>query len=256
MPVTSPERYVVASCHVERPLDDRVWASFATLQERRPGGIAVAALMRPPAEEFGETDVDLWVERAREAAARGPLGHHTHWTSPTHARPTGAGDPGERVAREGAWLQERGLAPTLFCGGGWFTDVSVASACARLGYADCTPRATRPPYLPDGAPWAELTGPAVVELPGGDELLALPTTHSAGDGCRAALGRRLPTRAHLYFHDTDLVDRRRRIVVEAALRALGSRLRGGTLDEEAARSEGLPRVDWSSVARGEAGARR
>src|SRR5438034_6734496 len=23
-----------------------------------------------------------WLERAREAAARGPLGHHTHWTAP------------------------------------------------------------------------------------------------------------------------------------------------------------------------------
>ncbi len=31
--------------------------------------------------------------------------------------PTG-GDPGERVRREGAWLAERGVSPTLFCGGG------------------------------------------------------------------------------------------------------------------------------------------
>ncbi len=93
MPVTSPERYVVASCHVERPLDDRVWEAFTALQERRPGGLVVAALMRPPDAEAGEVDAELWVGRAREAMARGPLGHHTHWTSPTHARPTSLGRP-------------------------------------------------------------------------------------------------------------------------------------------------------------------
>jgi len=101
----------VVSCHLERPLDDRVWALFSRLQERFP----VAALMRPP--HAGE-DEELWLGRARAAAARGPLGHHTHWTSPTHARPTG-GDPGEKVRRESEWLRERGLRATLFCGGGW-----------------------------------------------------------------------------------------------------------------------------------------
>lgn len=257
MPVTSPERYVVASCHVERPLDDRVWEAFASLQQRRPGGLAVAALMRPPDAEAGEVDADLWVERAREAMARAPLGHHTHWTSPTHARPTGPDDPGGRVAREGAWLRERGIVPTLFCGGGWYTDLSVATACASLGYADCTPRASRPMYLPDDAPWAERASPAAVDLPDGASLTVLPTTHSVGDGCRAALRRRLPARVHVYFHDTDLVDLRRRAVVEAALRALGRRLPRRTLsDEAAAVAESGPRVAWSSVARGEARAAR
>ena len=48
MGATSRERYAVVSCHVERPLDDSVWASFAALQDARPGGFAIAALMRPP----------------------------------------------------------------------------------------------------------------------------------------------------------------------------------------------------------------
>src|SRR6266536_2349175 len=52
-------RYAVVSCHVERPLDDEVWRRFSALQERRPGGFAVAALMRPPAE--GE-DEERWLE--------------------------------------------------------------------------------------------------------------------------------------------------------------------------------------------------
>ena len=180
MPPTTPERYAVVSCHVERPLEDRVWAAFAALQERRPGGLAIAALLRPPDAEAGEHDDELWLERAREAASRGPLGHHTHFTSPTHARPTG-GDPGERVRREGAWLAERGITPTLYCGGGWYTDRGVAAACAELGYADCTPRVARPSYLPEGAAWAELDGPARLELDG-STLCAVPTSHGAGGG--------------------------------------------------------------------------
>ena len=94
------ERYAVVSCHVERPLDDRVWARFAELQERRPGGFRIAALIRPADSAHGE-DETAWLARAREAAARGPLGHHTHWTAPDHARPTGGGDPGARVLEEG-----------------------------------------------------------------------------------------------------------------------------------------------------------
>ena len=75
---------------MERPLDDDVWRRFSTLQERRPGRFAIAALMRPPAE--GENE-ERWLERAREAQERAPFGLHTHWTAPDHARPT-AGDPG------------------------------------------------------------------------------------------------------------------------------------------------------------------
>src|SRR5438105_14404034 len=91
--------YAVASCHVERPLDDRVWGRYRALLERRPGGFAVASLMRPPVE--GE-DGALFVARARDAAALGPFGHHIHWTSPTHARPIvvvpAASDPLERAS--------------------------------------------------------------------------------------------------------------------------------------------------------------
>src|SRR2546423_5402475 len=138
------ERYAVVSCHVERPLEERVWRSFSRLQERQPSGFRIAALMRPPDEGAGE-DAKLWVERAREAAARGPLGHHTHWGGPSQARPQG-GDPGARVRAEGAWLRQAGLEPTLFCGGGWFFDGHVAAAVAELGYTDCTGTAFRPPY--------------------------------------------------------------------------------------------------------------
>ena len=77
----SRERYAVVSCHVERPLDDEVWARFVALQRRRPGGFAIAALMRPADAAFGE-DEALWLERARQAASLGPLGHHAHWTAP------------------------------------------------------------------------------------------------------------------------------------------------------------------------------
>src|SRR5262249_25771752 len=175
MGATSRERYAVVSCHVERPLDDVIWARFAALQRARPGGFPIAALMRPPDAAHGE-DETRWSERAREAAERGPLGQHTHWTAPDHARPT-SGGAGERVLHEGRRLRELGLAPTIFCGGGWYTDVAVAEACAELGYVDCTPRASRPSYLPDGERWGSLARPSLVELPSGAQLRVLPTTH-------------------------------------------------------------------------------
>lgn len=240
----------MVSCHVERPLDDDVWAELAALQERRPGGLAIAALIRPPDPDAGERDEETWLRRAREAARRGPLGHHTHFTSPTHARPTG-GDPGDRVRREGAWLTERGLAPTLFCGGGWYTDHGVVTACAELGYVDCTPRVERPSYLPENAAWAELAEPARIELDG-RTLGAVPTSHGAGDLARALVRRGLPPRIHAYFHDTDLVAPRRRALIVAALTLLGRRRPPTTLDDLASGArEDAPLVRWSDVARGE-----
>jgi hypothetical protein len=249
MGATSRERYAVVSCHVERPLDDAVWSRFSALQARRPGGFPVAALMRPPDASAGE-DETCWVERAHDAAARGPLGHHTHWTSPRHARPTGDGT-GERVLTEGARLRELGLAPTLFCGGGWYTDPEVAEACAELGYMDCTPRASRPPYLPSGERWASLAAPARIVLPSGRRLLAFPTTHSLGDLGRALFRRRsLPRIVHAYFHDTDLLDRRRRTLL-AALLPLLARAAGpadpDTLVGEIGRD--APELTWDDVAR-------
>jgi len=260
MPPTSSERYAVVSCHVERPLDDRVWRAFADLQRRRPGGLAIAALIRPPDRAAGELDETLWLERARGASRRGPLGHHTHFTSPSHARPAG-GDTGARVREEGAWLREHGLEPTLFCGGGWYTDRSVAEACAELGYVDCTPRVTRPHYLPEGAAWAELATPAIVELEGASDdqsrarLAAVPTTHGAGDLARALVRPGLPARVHAYFHDTDLVDRRRRALIVLGLQLLGRRRPSTDLDAVAAAvREHAPPVAWGRVARGEAAA--
>jgi hypothetical protein len=249
MGATSQERYAVVSCHVERPLDDVVWTRFSALQEKRPGGFAIAGLMRPADPSVGE-DESRWLDRAREAAARGPLGHHTHWTAPDHARPTD-GDAAVRVRTEGARMGELGLAPTLFCGGGWYTDVDVAEACAELGYVDCTPRAERPPYLAQGERWASLPSPARVQLPSGQLLRAIPTTHSLGDIGRALFRRRpLPAVVHVYFHDTDLLDRRRRAMIQALLPLLARRARATDLDALTAAMlfEG-PVVTWDDVAR-------
>ncbi len=249
------ERYAVVSCHVERPLDDTVWARFSALQESRPGGFAIAALMRPADPEFGE-DETAWVERARDAAVRAPLGHHTHWTAPDHARPTADFVTrchklnGTRVRAEGSRLTEAGLKPSLFCGGGWYTDGDVAESCAELGYVDCTPRARRPPYLPEGERWASLSAPAVVELPSGRELGSIPTTHSVGDLARALRRRTLPELVHVYFHDTDLLDRRRRALLGVVLHLLARRARTIDLDTLAAELlPGAPRVAWADVAR-------
>jgi hypothetical protein len=190
----------VVSCHLERPFDDEAWSRFRRLQRRRPAGLAIAALIRPPHD--GE-DRALWLERARDAAAAGPLGHHTHWTSPTHARPIG-GDPAARVREEADWMRSEGLAPTLFCGGGWYMDETVAETVASLGYTDCTAR---------GGP------PCCVRLPSGSLLEELPTTHSIGALARQRLG----SYVHAYFHDYDLLDTKRRLALIAGLIILGRR---------------------------------
>jgi len=212
-------RYAVVSCHVERPLDDEVWARFAALQDRRPGGFRIAALMRPPDE--GEDEV-AWLGRARAAAGRGPLGLHTHWTAPDHARPT-AGDPAARVREQTDWLRSRGLDVRLFCGGGWYTDENVASTLADLGYADCTATAFRPRYLEDDAPRLGAREPCYVELPNGRRLLELPTTHSIGMLARGVLLPYPGPLVHAYFHDTDLRDPMRRSALGAALVFLGAK---------------------------------
>ncbi len=154
------------------------------------------ALMRPPDAAHGE-DEQRWLTRARAAAARAPLGLHTHWTSPSHARPTG-GDPAKRVCREAEWMRAQELEPHFFCGGGWYSDDAVRQALRELGLVDCTDRG--------GAP-----------SPG-----SLPTTHSLGQLARAVFGP-LPAYVHAYFHDYDLLDTRRRAALIASLQLLGRR---------------------------------
>jgi hypothetical protein len=189
-------KVAAVSCHLEQPLRDETWERFDSLQRRRPGGFDVIALIRPPDAAYGE-DAGAWLERARAAAERGPLGLHTHWTSPTHARPTG-GDPAARVRNEVAWMRERGLEPAFFCGGGWYTDSGVQRAVQELGLVDCTPRQGRP-------------------APG-----LLPTTHSLGALARGVVGP-LPLYVHAYFHDYDLLEPTRRTALVVALELLARR---------------------------------
>jgi hypothetical protein len=204
-------RAAVASCHVERLLDDAVWARFRRLLDDPPGGFRIAALVRPPDSEHGE-DERLWLERARSLDV--PFGLHTHWTSPSHARPTG-GDPAARVRRELAWLRAHDLAPRFFVGGGWYTDDGVRAALAENALVDLT--ATTFP-LPYG-------GGRVVD---GPEPGLLPATHTIGQLVRAV---RLPGYVHVYFHDTDLLDRRRGLALTLALRLLAHRRPARDLDE-------------------------
>jgi hypothetical protein len=213
-----PKGYAVVSCHVERPLDDRVWERYRALLASRPGGFTIASLLRPPSHD---EDASLFVSRAREAAKLGPLGHHIHWTSPTHARPT-SGDPEGAVRREGGWLREQGLEPRYFCGGGWYLDAGVMSAVADLSYADCTATAWRPTYLPAGAPRAGLDQPAWVRLDDGRRVLEVPTTHSLGAAARSLAGR-LPPVVHVHFHDYELLDAKRRAALVITLSLLARR---------------------------------
>jgi hypothetical protein len=237
-------RYAVASCHVERPLDDDVWRAFVRLLERKPGGFVVTPLLRPPDASAGERE-DRWLERAREAASLAPLGHHTHWGGPTQARPKGDVDAAATVRTEAEWLRARGLAPGFFCGGGWYIDAPVANVLAEYGYVDCTATTFRQTYLDADAPRLELAGPTRLRLPGGASLLSLPATHSAGMLARGLA--RLPHGVHVHFHDWELVQRGRAAVIAGLLRVLGRRREPMTVAELAARAVAAPEAAWDAV---------
>jgi hypothetical protein len=249
MPHMRAKRYAVVSCHVERPLDDDCWLHFASFQARRPGGFRIAALMRPP-DGAAREDEERWLDRARRASEQGPFGHHTHFVSAEHARPESAGpEHAERVRREAEWLETKGLAPTLFCAGGWYMDEALAEAVAELGYADCSATAFRPRYLADGVPRLAAAAPARLVLPSGARLLELPSTHSLGMAARAVLRPSLGARViHVYFHDSDLLSARRRFALGAALRLLGRRRRPIDLDDLAhAAVDVAPEVPFAHV---------
>jgi hypothetical protein len=212
-------RYAVVSCHVERPLDDAVWAAFARVQAAAPGGLRIAALMRPPDPAAGE-DEALWLERARAAAGRGPLGHHTHFGGLEQARPRDE-DPVARFRAERAWLAANGVEPRFYCGGGWYMDEPLAREVAAAGYVDCSATTLPLPWLAADEPRLEVDEPALLEL-GELELLELPTTHSLGTAWRGIA--RLPPAVHLHFHDWELTDARRRVALGVLLRVL-ARLR-------------------------------
>ena len=128
--------------------------------------------------------------------------------------------------------------------------MEVAEACAELGYVDCTPRAQRPPYLSEGESWASLAAPTTVALPSGRSLRAIPTTHSLGALARALPRRALPRVVHVYFHDTDLMDARRRLLLRIVLPLLARRARVTDLDALAgAELPRAERVAWDDVAR-------
>jgi hypothetical protein len=218
---------------VEEPLDDATWTRYLRFVARRPSGFAVASLVRAPDPELGE-DEALWAERVRQLAVHGPLGQHTHWGGRSQARPVG-GDPAERVRREAEVFRRNGLAPTWFCGGGWYFDEYVAAAVAELGYRDCTGTAFRPSYLDAGAP--RLPAARAARLRVGDRrLFELPTTHPVGPAVRAAAGA-LPRAVHVYFHDYELGERRRRLALTAALAVVARRRPVASLDAVAARLE-------------------
>jgi len=242
------KRPAVVSCHVERPLDDRCWSRFSSLQAKRPGGFRIAALLRPPERDAGE-DEQRWLERAREAAERGPLGLHTHFVSAEQARPHHAGpEHAARVRREAEWLETKGLAPTLFCGGGWYMDEAVAEILADVGLVDCSATPFRPGYLAPTDARLHVEAPVRIDLPSGARLLELPSTHSLGMAARASVGRLGANVVHVYFHDTDLLSARRRSALVTALRLLGRRRRAIDLDELAdAAAEVAPEVPFDEV---------
>jgi hypothetical protein len=70
-------------------------------------------------------------------------------------------------------------------------------------------------------PQLQLQEPTWLELGSGLRLLELPTTHSIGMLARGLLGPFRRGIVHAYFHDTDLLDRRRAAALRVGLAFLG-----------------------------------
>ena len=62
-----------------------------------------------------------------------------------------------------------------------------------------------------------------MQLPSGRSLLELPTTHSLGMLARGLLAPYRPPVVHAYFHDTDLLDPKRRAALALGLVFLGAK---------------------------------
>ena len=250
---TSAERYAVVSCHVERPLDDAVWAAFADLQRRRPGGFAVAALMRPPDAEAGEHDEELWL------AAR-PRGRRPRAARPPHAlhEPDPRTPDRRRHRAHGCGARARGCATA-----GWRRRSSAAAAGTPIATSPRHARSSGTSTARRGRP-----GPATCSATRrGRSSRRLPSSTSTASRCRSCRrptaratsrgrwrGPGCPDRVHAYFHDTDLLDSRRRtlIVLGAAAPRPPPARRPISTRSGPSSARPTPSVAWTDVARGEA----
>ena len=177
-------------------------AAVRALQARRPAGFRDRGADAAAATGDGEDRAAAGSSAHAPPPRAGPFGHHTHWTAPDHARPTG-GDPAARVRERGRVAARARPRAALFCGGGWYIDA------ARRGRG----RRARLRRLHGDARSGRRTSPRTRRASGSHSRgwLALadgrarcsscPTTHSLGmlaagslGGCRAVV--------HVYFHDT------------------------------------------------------
>ena len=228
MPPTTPERYAVVSCHVERLLDDRVWARFAELQERRPGGLrSPRCFGRPTRGRRGRGRAPGSSGLARPPT-RGPLGHHTHWTAPDPCAADAAATRRARAGGRRAGCGSTALRPTLFCGGGWYTDRAVARGLCRarlrgLHAACVTARLSPRRRRSARARRACAARARRAELARAADH-ALRRRRARGASRRRACRRVV----HVYFHDTDLVDGARRGVISLRCASSRAAARGAT----------------------------
>ena len=161
--------HAVVSCHVERPLDDAVWAAFeSTASSAGPAGSSSRRCCGRR-RGSGEND-ELWLERARRVAASlAPLGHHTHWGG------ADAGAPAEGVdaAARACARRRRGFASTASSR----ASSAAAAGTSTLGLAETLAELRLRRLHRDDVPAA---------VPRGRRAAAAARRAERGCGCRAA----------------------------------------------------------------------
>ena len=212
-------RYAVVSCHVERPLRRRGVAPL------RAAAAAAARRLRDRGADAAAGGRGGRGALAR-ACPRGASSSARSACTRTGPRPTTRGRRAATRPRSCASRASGCARPAstsrLFCGGGWYIDAEVArgrrGARLRGLHGDGVP----PVYLERGAPHLQLQEPAWLEL--GSRRAPARAADDALD--RDARARRARARSggqvvHAYFHDTDLLDRRRAAALRVGLAFLG-----------------------------------
>ena len=256
MPPTVTERYAVVSCHVERPLDARVWARVRRTAAAPAGRDSRRSAHPASGLRGGRARRDdlarARARRGRPRASRPPHALHEPDARPAdRRRPGRAGRPGGSVAPRARALRR----PSSAAAAGtrtqaWRRHVPRSDTwTSRRGRRARRTCRTGPPGRSSTGRRGSTSAPRPCST-------AVPTTHGAGDLLRAVVRPGLPAQVHAYFHDTDLVDPRRRRLIALGLRLLARRRPASDLDAVAASLDAAPLVPWAEIGRGEPVPRR
>ena len=175
---------LTVSCHVERPLDDRVWEVFASFRSSSgPAEPSWLRCLRPPEKREGER-WEPWLARAHDPSqARGRWGCTRTGPGFAHAPPERRGPGRPRPWSRVAGSRRKGSPRRSSAGAAGTGIPTSARRSPSSGMPTAPPRRSVPSYLPpDSPPRLELVEQARVVLPSGGAPACAPLDPLDRDG--------------------------------------------------------------------------